>query len=181
VRNSPPTISTPPKLDLKITRIANATTGVNSVFRSLPFKPNEKILYISPSIYAAVRKTLEFIVDYHREQNLSLLPVEVTYPISDIALVDLIRKKIQEQGKPHNIKIALIDSISSVPGVSIPYKQIAKMLKDEGILCMIDGAHSFGHETLDLKNSDGVNFLTSNLHKWGYVHRAVALLYVQKS
>jgi len=42
--------------------------------------------------------------------------------------------------------VAIIDSIVSNPGVLMPWKELVKICKEEGIWSVIDAAHSIGQE-----------------------------------
>lgn len=42
--------------------------------------------------------------------------------------------------------MAVIDSIVSNPGVLMPWKELVKICKEEGIWSVIDAAHSIGQE-----------------------------------
>lgn len=42
--------------------------------------------------------------------------------------------------------VAVIDSIASNPGVLLPWKEMVVICKEEGVMSIIDGAHSIGQE-----------------------------------
>ena len=94
--------------------------------------------------------------------------------------------------------VSVIDSIVSNPGVLLPWKAMAQICKEEGVLSVIDAAHSIGQEfEINLKQSDpdfwvsvSDNLLLravllahayrQNCHKWLYAKRGCAVLYVPK-
>lgn len=49
-------------------------------------------------------------------------------------------------GKPNKKRVAIIDSLVSNPGVLLPWQELVKICKDEGIFSVIDAAHSIGQE-----------------------------------
>ncbi|KAG2188604.1 hypothetical protein INT44_001359 [Umbelopsis vinacea] len=122
--------------------IANASTGINSVARSLPFQPGDKILQLS-TIFGATGATMRFVRD---TRGVELVILDPTYPISDDDLVTMIEEAILKEetnagvtgGK---IKMAVFDTISSMPGVRVPYERIIKLLRKHNILSLVDGAH----------------------------------------
>lgn len=91
-------------------------------------------------------RTLQYLKD---TRNVELIKLDPVYPISDDDLVGMIEDAIVKEevntgvtgGK---IKFALIDAITSVPGVIVPYERIIKLLREHNILSLIDGAHAIG-------------------------------------
>ncbi|KAM0755019.1 PLP-dependent transferase [Meredithblackwellia eburnea MCA 4105] len=162
--------------------VNNATVGVNDVLRSLTTEWNQgdKILYISTTVYNGCEGTLRAIVDSHRHLGLSLLPVEVTYPISHKDLIQAIKTTLEaEKAKGSKVRLALIDAISSNPGVIVPWEPIVKLLREYDVLSLIDAAHQIGQLPVNLRESQP-DFWVSNCHKWLMAHRGVAVLYVAK-
>lgn len=92
--------------------------------------------------------------------------------------------------------VAIIDSIISNPGAYLPWKEMVKICKEEGIWSVIDAAHSIGQEQdIDLRSADPdfwvsvgslllyhffvINFsCLKNCHKWLHCKRSVAMLYI---
>lgn len=52
--------------------------------------------------------------------------------------------------------VAVIDSITSVPGVLLPWKEMVQVCKEEGLWSVIDAAHSIGQEvcSVEIHRSD---------------------------
>jgi selenocysteine lyase/cysteine desulfurase len=51
--------------------------------------------------------------------------------------------------------VAIIDSIISNPGILLPWKEMVQVCKEEGVMSVIDAAHSIGQElNLDLNKAD---------------------------
>lgn len=84
--------------------------------------------------------------------------------MSHEAIVDSFRARVRElKQKHHNTQfdiiprdkdltgkgnrfVAVIDSITSLPGVRLPWKTLVQICREEGIWSVIDAAHSIGQE-----------------------------------
>ena len=114
--------------------------------------------------YNAVERTAQYLSDRSEPPHPILHAVEYTFPMSHADIVKAFRAKIHElkathpntkfdilssdtslDGK-HNRFVAIIDSISSNPGVYLPWKEMVKVCKEEGVWAVIDAAHSIGQE-----------------------------------
>ncbi|HYM20974.1 MAG TPA: aminotransferase class V-fold PLP-dependent enzyme [Candidatus Kapabacteria bacterium] len=153
--------------------VENATMGFNAVLRSLAptFKPGDELLTTS-HVYGAIRKTMQYIAD---TTGAKVVEISVPFPISDAQeVVDAIEAAITPK-----TRFALIDHITSPTAVIYPLERIIPMLKQRGILVMIDGAHVPGMIDLDIE-SLGADFYTGNCHKWLFAPKGSAFLWVDK-
>ncbi|KAJ9056672.1 hypothetical protein DSO57_1030583 [Entomophthora muscae] len=148
--------------------VHNATQGINIVLR-------RHTLFLS-TVYAGVKVLIDFL---HEKNKVELLCVEHLLGPDELLLeaVQKAIKALEKEGK--QIKVAVIDAISSVPGLILPYNDLAKILKAHGALVLIDGAHAFGQIPLNL-NETHADYVVTNLHKWGYAYRPCAILYAKK-
>ena len=145
----------------EVALVQNATTGINTVLRSLRFEDGDFIVHFS-TVYGTCAKTVAYLKETTPLQSAS---IELGYPIDDSEVVKKFRatvEKLVEDGK--RIRVALFDIISSVPGVRVPWQRLVDECKAFGILSLIDGAHSVGHIQLDLVKHQP-DFFVSNLHK----------------
>ena len=143
--------------------VPNATTGVNTVLRNLRYAPGDTIVYFA-TVYAACEKTIEYLCE---TTPVSGVKIGAVYPVEDDVLVSMLRDAVRDvKRKGGRVRVAMFDTVVSVPGVRVPFEQLVEMLRgeDPGILTLVDGAHGVGHIPLDLGKLDA-DFFVSNCHK----------------
>lgn len=139
--------------------VPNATTGLNTVLRNLRFQPGDKIAFFS-GIYGAIGKTVDYLTE-----TAPVTGLEISFdPLTDTEEDILPRfiSKIREHG--NHVKVAIFDTVMSMPGVRMPFEQLTKICRQHGIFSVIDGAHGIGFIDLNLKDLDP-DFLVTNCHK----------------
>jgi selenocysteine lyase/cysteine desulfurase len=151
--------------------VANTTTGFNAVLRSLKLNKGDAIL-LQPYTYFAVRNTCRYIADC---KGLELVDVKLPLPLTCIKrLIDAYDQALTEHP---NIKIVVLDYISSVPPILMPVKELIQVCHRHGALVFVDGAHTPGQLQLDLDHL-GADFYAGNLHKWAFAVRGCAVLWI---
>ncbi|EKG14199.1 Aminotransferase class V/Cysteine desulfurase [Macrophomina phaseolina MS6] len=154
--------------------VPNATTGVNTVLRNLVFAPGDVIVYFA-TIYGACENTVKYICETTPAQSAK---VSYTFPIEDDELVRRFREVVaREQDAGRNVKVAIFDTVVSLPGVRLPFEALTRACRELGVLSLIDGAHGIGQVDLDLGALDP-DFFVSNCHKWLLTPRPCAIFYV---
>ncbi|GLA69689.1 hypothetical protein AtubIFM55763_010206 [Aspergillus tubingensis] len=156
--------------------VKNATTGVNTILHNIPFTSDDVIIYFD-TIYGAIEYGL---LALQERTGVKLRKVEYTLPISHDEIVRRFRdvvEQVRSEDGGLKVKAAVFDMVVSVPAVRFPFEALVKECKELGVLSVVDGAHGVGMLDVDL-GSLGVDFWTSNLHKWLYIPRGCAVLYV---
>lgn len=141
--------------------VPNATTAINVVLENLRFEKGEVILHLS-TVYGSVAKMIEYI---HETRGTESVNVAVEYPTDDDVLVSKFQTAVKDIkfGK-RRVGIAIFDTISSLPGVRVPWERLVEVCREESILSLVDGAHGIGHIDLGLSKVQP-DFFTSNCHK----------------
>lgn len=151
----------------RLALVENATTGVQAVLNSLPLGQGDAIL-VTDHQYNAVRLAVEARC---RETGATPVVVRLPLPLSDDSIVE----RVLDAAGPQ-VKLAVLDHISSTTALRFPLERIAPELRRRGIPVFIDGAHAVGQIPLDL-DALPVDWYVSNLHKWAYAPRGSAFLY----
>ena len=85
--------------------------------------------------------------------------------MEDDWLVSEFKKKVAEVKKAgKRVKVAVFDTVVSMPGLRMPFERLVEECREEGVLSLVDGAHGIGHVELDLGRLDA-DFFVSNCHK----------------
>ncbi len=151
--------------------VENATSGVNTILRSLDFNENDEIL-VPNHAYQACRNTIDFVAE---KTGAVVVTCEIPFPVDNEQVIiekilDCVSKKT---------KLALIDTVTSPTGLKMPFEKIVKLLEDRGIRVLLDAAHGIGMIPLNL-DKIGASFTTSNCHKWLCAPKGSAFLHVRK-
>ncbi|KAI1113859.1 putative aminotransferase family protein [Nemania sp. NC0429] len=160
--------------------VPNATTGIDTVLKNLRWAPGDVVLAYEV-VYDSVRAGLAWL----EETSPGRVRVEVVplrFPVSDANLVDAMvaaARRVNASGTGERVRLAIVDTVVSMPGLRIPFEALVPALRAEGALVLVDAAHGIGHVELDLAALDP-DFLVTNLHKWLFVPRGAAALYVPR-
>ncbi|KAL5503896.1 hypothetical protein ACEPAH_7967 [Sanghuangporus vaninii] len=158
--------------------VPNATHGINTVLRNFALNEGD-IVVINDVTYNAVSRTVQYLKDVNPQIIQSIFPL--TFPITPAIIIEGFRAHLKGLPRKSGCKvIAIIDSIASIPGALMPWRELVKVCKEEDVVSVIDAAHSIGQE-LDINlNEADPDFWVSNCHKWLYAKRGCAVLYVPK-
>lgn len=157
--------------------VQNATTGVNTVLRNLTFEPGDHILLFS-TCYPSTAKTALYIAS---TTAASVTNIPLAYPCADADILAAFTAAITSLHSAHATpKLAIFDTLSAAPGVPLPTAALCALCTTHNILSLVDAAHGAGLLPLDLP-ALAPDFLVTNLHKWLFVPRGCAALYVAPS
>lgn len=163
---------------MNLVLVKNVEVGLQSVLKSFPAKGG--IAYFDIT-YGAVKTSLEIIA---KEKGLELYQVSLTFPATKETILEDVQRFLDEHTSSSPISLFLLEHISSPTAILFPVKEIAMLIKthDDKIAVLVDGAHSIGQlDRLQLNFDDwGIDFYTSNLHKWFCSPRGCAFLWLHQ-
>lgn len=166
--------------------VPNATTGSDTVFKNLKWEPGDVIL-VYEFVYDAVRAGLAWLEETFGVR-VEVVPLKI--PLTDAEIVNAVvgaarrinRNENLEAGEGkvrERVRLAIVDTIVSQPGVRMPFEALVPALRAECALVLVDGAHGIGHVDIDLASLNP-DFLVTSLNKWLFVPRGVSALHVPK-
>jgi isopenicillin-N epimerase len=154
-----------------LTFVANATTGVNAVLRSLSLQCGDELL-VTNHTYAACRKTVEFVA---ARTGARVVEARLPFPVQrEEQIVQAVLAHVSPR-----TRIALLDHVTSPTALILPVARLISELQAHGVDTLIDGAHAPGMVTLALRELNAA-YYTGNAHKWLCAPKGAAFLHVRR-
>ena len=95
--------------------------------------------------YNSVSRTVNYLGDVAPHPTVSIFALD--FPTTRAEILDNFRAHLRTLPySPNKKRVAVIDSIVSIPGAGLPWKEMTKICKEEGVWSVIDAAHSIGQE-----------------------------------
>jgi hercynylcysteine S-oxide lyase len=91
--------------------------------------------------------------------------VNIHWPCEDDEITRQLEEKIHQiRSSGRNPRLAIIDTVTSLPGALVPYHDLVQKCKQLGVCSFLDGAHGIGMINIDLEKT-APDFFCTNLHK----------------
>ena len=150
--------------------VVNATTGVNTVLRSLRLERGDQLL-VTDHEYNACRNAIDAVAE---DSGANVVVASIPFPVSsEGAVVDAVFEKVSPR-----TRLLLIDHVTSQTGMVLPIERVVAEARAQDVDVLVDGAHAPGMVALDL-DALGATYYTGNLHKWVCAPKGAAFLHVR--
>jgi len=154
--------------------VPNASTALNAVLRSLPFREGDEIL-VTDHEYNATRNTAERVA---RERGARVAVARIPFPLGEGPGPARVIAAVLEATGPRT-RLAVLDHVTSQTGLLLPVEQLVRELHARGIEVLVDGAHAPGMLPLDLR-ALGAEYYAGNCHKWLCAPKGAGFLFVRR-
>ncbi len=149
--------------------VANATTGVNIVARSIALQPGDEVLATDHE-YGACDATWQHLC---ARAGATYRRVTLPLPFEPAAFAGTLMAAVTAR-----TRLIFTSHITSTTALIFPLAELCAQARTAGITTLIDGAHAPGHVDVKL-DALGADFYTGNCHKWLCAPKGAAFLHVR--
>lgn len=148
--------------------VDNATTGVNAILQSFPWRRGDELL-LGSHAYPAVKNAARFV---GTRRGIHVREVAIPFPAGGSQqLADAYVNALSAK-----TRLAIVDHVASPSALVFPVRKIVSRLKQAGVAVLVDGAHAPGMLPLAL-DEIGADWYAGNCHKWLFAPKGCAFLW----
>tara|TARA_A100001037_G_scaffold305140_1_gene344191 strand:+ start:1565 stop:2572 length:1008 start_codon:yes stop_codon:yes gene_type:complete len=149
----------------------NATSGVNTVLRSLVLNQGDEIIVPNHS-YQACWNAIDFVA---ARWGAKIVVVDLPFRCdSEEEIIEPLLAAIS----PKSV-LAMIDTVTSPTGLRMPFEKLVGEFQSRGVDVLLDAAHGPGIVPMDLSKLDAA-WVTGNCHKWLCSPKGSAFLHIRE-
>ena len=151
--------------------VENATSGCNTVLRSLAFVRHDEIVVLDHG-YGAVRNAAAYVAERAQAR---LVTATLPFPAPTDAGVEA---AIAACLTLHT-RLVILDHVTSPSAIVLPLARLIRLCHAAGSAVLVDGAHGPGQVDLNL-DALGADYYTGNCHKWLMAPKGSGFLHVRR-
>jgi len=153
----------------------NANTATSTVFKSMAWRPGDRILIFSVE-YDSTRNAALWLAD---NMGVEVIDIPIRLPMSDDDLLKQVEKHLcWLKSNPPMPRLANFCHVTSKTAWVFPAKRLTDLFHAYGVPVCIDGAQVPGHIPVSI-NTIGAEFYIGTFHKWMYAVQGTAFMVVQ--
>ncbi len=148
--------------------VDNATAGVNTVLRSLPWREGDEIV-LSNHAYGAIKNAVRYIGERF---GVTVREIRIPFPLSSAEQIT----GAYRDALGGKTRLVLVDHVTSPSALVFPVEEIIPLCKRAGAWVLVDGAHAPGMLPLRLETC-GADWYVGNCHKWLFAPKGCGFLW----
>jgi selenocysteine lyase/cysteine desulfurase len=155
--------------EIVITR--NATESLDLIIGGIRWKTGDEAI-MAEQDYGSMTDMFDL-----QSQRFGIVSKRISIPNnpgSDEEIVKLYADAITDK-----TRLIMVSHMINITGHILPVKKICDMAHSKGVEVMVDGAHSFAHVNIPIKDL-GCDYYGASLHKWLGAPLGTGLLYIKK-
>ena len=142
--------------------VSNATTGIFTVLYNHHYEERDVVITLSTT-YGATDHAIASLAE---TRPLQARKVEFEFPTTGQDIVSRFEAAVAEiKAEGLRPRLAVLETVVSIPAVRMPFEELMRVCRREGIMTLVDGAHSIGQFALNF-NELQPDFFVADCHKY---------------